>query len=316
MSKQNRNKEKNFISLVAYAKNSEDSIKDFLIQIDNLMKEKFEAYEFIIVDDASTDKTKANIKEISDSINGNLTVVELAWEHGLEKGILAGIELAIGDFLIEFDNVDINYSVNEIMKIYNKCLEGYDIVSASPNEKLKQSSEIFYNYLEKISYRKMSLTTETFRIVSRRSLNRIMKSNEKIRYRKAIYHYSGFNTSIMKYEKLDKSKKIKDIKFIEKLNLGLDIFINHSDFATKVAINISIMFLVLTLFTMIYTVYSFIAVEDIQRGWTTTMLFLSGSFTGVFLILAILSKYMTAIMIELQNKPSYTFRSLDRLSKK
>lgn len=316
MNKKYISKEKNFISIVTYAKNDEKSIGKFLKDIDSLMSEKFEAYEFIIVNDASTDQTKEAIERNSDTINGNLIVIDLAWEHGLEKGILAGIDIAIGDFLIEFDNADINYSLDTIMSAYYKCLEGYDIVAVSPNEKLKTSSKLFYNYLKKISHKKMKLTTETFRIVSRRALNRIMKSNEKIRYRKAIYHYSGFNTSVLKYEKQDKTKRDKEIKLSDKLNLGLDVFINHSDFATKIAINISIFFLLLTFVTVVYTIYSFITVEDIQSGWTTTMLFLSGSFSGMFLILAILSKYMTSIMIELQDRPRYTFKSVDRINKK
>ncbi|MCQ9628111.1 glycosyltransferase [Cetobacterium somerae] len=310
------NKEKNFVSIVAYLKNNENDIQNFSIELDRLLKEKFEAYEFVFVNDNSEDKTKQKLKEISDSLTGNVVVIDLAYNHGLEVAMLAGVDFAIGDFIFEFDTVKINYNLDDILKIYYKSLEGFDIVSATPRGVQNKSSQIFYQFLNSVSYRKMELTTEIFRIVSRRALNRVLKNKEKLRYRKALYHYSGFNTFIYEYEPINQNKIVSNLSIKEKINLGLDVLVNFSDIGIKIAINISILFLLITLFTLSYTIYSYLTLDKIQSGWTTMMLFMSVSFSGIFFVLAILAKYMTVTMIEIKDRPSYVFKGVDRLSKK
>ena len=57
-------KEKNFISVIAYVKNNEKEIEIFLRNVDEKLFKNFESYEFIIVNDSSTDQTKENIKKI------------------------------------------------------------------------------------------------------------------------------------------------------------------------------------------------------------------------------------------------------------
>lgn len=316
MQKEYISKEKNFISVVTYLKNNENDIQEFLIKIDNLLKDRFEAYEFVLVDDASGDRTKQKIKEVSDSINGNIVVIDLAFNHGIETAMLAGTDFAIGDFVYEFDSPVINYEISDILRIYYKSLEGFDIVAASPNIPLENSSKLFYNYLNKVSSRKMELTTETFRIVSRRALNRIFKNKEKLRYRKALYHYSGFNTFIYTYDVINEKRITKNIPLREKINLATDVLVNFSDIGIRIAMNISFFFLLITLFTLCYTIYSYFTVKDIQAGWTTMMLFSSISFSGIFFILAILAKYMTVTINEVKEKPSYIFKGIDRLSRK
>lgn len=310
------NKEKNFISVVAYLKNNENDIQNFALKLDELLKDKFEAYEFVFVNDNSDDKTKSKLKEISDSLNGNVVVIDLAYNHGLEVAMLAGVDFAIGDFIFEFDTVKINYNLEDVLNIYYKSLEGFDIVAATPKDLKSKSSKVFYSLLNSVSYRKMDLTTEVFRVVSRRALNRVLKNKEKLRYRKALYHYSGFNTFIYEYQTINGEKVDSNLSLKEKINLGLDVLVNFSDIGIKIAINISILFLTITIFTLCYTVYSYLTLDKIQSGWTTMMLFMSISFSGIFFVLAILAKYMTITMTEIKDRPSYVFKGVDRLSKK
>lgn len=312
----NLNKEKNFVSVVAYLKNNENHIQDFTQKMDNLLKDKFEAYEFVFVNDNSTDRTKDMLKDISDSLTGNVVVVDLAYDHGLEVAMLAGVDFAIGDFIFEFDTIISNYNFEEVLKIYNKSLEGFDIVAATPKDVQNKSSQIFYKVLNSVSYRKMELTTEVFRVVSRRALNRVLKNKEKLRYRKALYHYSGFNTYIYEYDVVNKNIVQSNLSLREKISLGLDVLVNFSDIGIKIAINISIVFLLITLSTIGYTVYSYLTLDKIQSGWTTMMLFMSLSFSGIFFVLAILAKYITVTMIEIKDRPSYVFKGIDRLSRK
>lgn len=102
----------------------------------------------------------------------------------------------------------------------------------------------------------------------------------------------------------------------EKFKLAFEILMNFSDLGAKLAINISLLFLLFTIFGLGYTVYSYLVLDKIQAGWTTMMLFMSISFSGIFFILAILAKYMTITMSEVKDRSNYIYKNVDRLSKK
>ena len=141
-------------------------------------------------------------------------------------------------------------------------------------------------------------------------------SKEKLRYRKALYKYAGFESVNIKYKPEFRSDTYEDKSFSEKLELATDILVGHSDFGLRVSLSLSLIFFVISILVGGYTVYSYFTVEHIAAGWTTTMMFLSISFTGIFFVLAFLSKYMTVLLIELQDRPRYTYKSVNRISKK
>jgi len=308
-------KDNNFISIVVYLKNNSNGVDNFLIEIDRILNDRFNSYEFILVNDNCTDTLINNIKKTSDILKGNVTIINLAYEHGIEMAMLSGVEFSIGDFVYEFDSTNMDYDGSLILELYEKVLSGFDVVSASPSSSVPTTSKLFYKYLSDISRKNMNLKTETFRIVSRRALNRILRNKEKIRYRKALYHYSGFNTSILEYEPKTKIKR-SDIKLSDKMSLASDILVSFSDIGTKLSVWLCLIFSIISIFTIIYTIYSYLTLKDIQTGWTTTMIFLSISFTGLFFILAIISKYLTVLLYEIQDKPRYLYRSVDKLTKK
>ncbi len=309
-------KEKNFISIVVYLRNSQNTVQDFLYKVDNLIKEKFEAYEFVLVNDNSEDNTVDKVKEIEDDINGNIILINVAWKHKLELAMLAGVDLAIGDFVYEFESTIMDYDTNVIWEAYEKAMTGYDIVAVSSDKPLKLTSKLFYSFINKVSYRNLELTTESFRLISRRSLNRILRSKEKLRYRKALYQYAGFESTSIQYKSISSERSYEDNGLYEKFGLATDVLIGFSDFGLRISLTLSLIFFIISILVGGYTVYSYLTVKEIAAGWTTIMMFLSISFTGMFFVLAFLSKYMTAILIELQDRPNYTYKSVDRLSRK
>ena len=128
------NKEKNFISAVIYLHNCEKQIGEFIKNVADVLDNNFEKYEIICVNDYSTDNTLAEVKRISNSIKGSLSVINMSFYQGLELAMNAGMDLAIGDFVYEFDSTIMDYSPDLIMKIYRRSLEGFDIVSVGPKQ--------------------------------------------------------------------------------------------------------------------------------------------------------------------------------------
>ena len=130
------NKEQNFISAVIYIHNAEQQVAEFVSTVIRVLENNFEHSEVICVNDDSSDRSVDRIRELRvDSASTSLTMVNMSYYHGVEMAMNAGTDLAIGDFVFEFDDTILDFPPETIMEVYRKSLEGNDIVSASPDVK-------------------------------------------------------------------------------------------------------------------------------------------------------------------------------------
>ncbi|WP_053359979.1 glycosyltransferase [Clostridium butyricum] len=308
------NKEKNFISAVVYIHNNENNIIDTLNNINNILHNNFEKYEIICVNDYSTDKSVEQIKKFSIDVKGAvLSILNMSYYQGLELSMGAGVDLAIGDFVFEFDSVNMDYSPETIMEVYFKSLKGNDIVSASPKKRMRKSSKLFYDIFNGYSNNPNKLKTETFRILSRRAINRVQSMNKTIPYRKAIYANCGLKVDTIYYNSI-RNLKIKNVDETTRKNVAVESLILFTDVAYKAALTMTFVMMLGIIAVGIYTVKVFISDQPVA-GWTTTMLFLSVAFLGVFAILAVVIKYLSILVDLTFKKQKYMIESIEKLTK-
>ena len=310
------NKEKNFISAVIYVHNNEKQIEDFLKKINEKLKQNFEKYEIICVNDKSKDGSEKKIKKVSEEIKDTvISIINMSYYQGTELSMNAGVDLSIGDFVYEFDNVYIDYDMECIMDVYKKALQGYDIVSAESSNKKRFTSKIFYKLFNKNSNILYELHTETFRILSRRAINRVKSMNRTIPYRKAVYANCGLKLDVMTY----KATKNINIKLEKETNssrkeIAIDSIILFTNISYKFTITMAIIMMILTIITTIYTITVFLCGQP-MAGWTTTMLLLSFAFFGIFSILTIMIKYLSVIIDLIFKKQKYLIESVEKITK-
>ncbi len=309
------NKEKNFISAVIYVYNKENEIEQTLTKINNILKKNFNKYEIICVNDASTDKSVEKVQNFAQKLDNEvLTVVNMSYYQGIELSVNAGVDLAIGDFVYEFDNVIDDYDDAKIIEVYNKCLEGYDIVSATSKSSVNKSSSIFYKIFNKFSDVKQEIHTETFRILSRRAINKVHSISKNIPYRKAIYANCGLKMYNLVYEPNIKVKrKFSKIAQDSRKETAMNSLILFTNIGYKFSITMSLIMIIATLCVLIYTVVIF-AIGAPVRGWTTTMLFLSFGFFGLFTIMTMMMKYLEVIVSLVFKENKYIIESINKLN--
>lgn len=310
------NKEKNFVSAVIYVHNAEDRIGEFLSTIIDSLEENFEHSEIICVNDRSDDKSADIIKKTSaKAVTTSISVINMSYYHGIEAAMNAGVELSIGDFVFEFDSTIMDYDKSEIMKVYRHSLKGFDIVSASPDTKQKASSSFFYWIFNKASVLKQELNTNSFRILSRRVLNRISSINKSTPYRKAVYSTCGLKTDNLIY----KSNAVKKpgIEKQEKKyrsRLAIDSLILFTDLGYRISFILTVFMMIAAVVMGLYSLITFIFGSPIE-GWTTTVLFMAFAFFGLFAILTFIVKYLQVIVNLIFKRKAYSFESIEKITK-
>jgi len=310
------NKEKKFVSAVIYVHNNENYIRDFIKDIDQVLSNSFDKYEIICINDASKDKSVEEIKKYAETIQGSvISILNMSYYQGLELCMNAGVDLAIGDFVYEFDTIELEYDKETIMDVYYQSLKGFDIVSASSKAKPQTTSSWFYKVFNKFANSQYILETESFRILSRRAINRVHGMSKTIPYRKALYANCGLKLDVIKYEPV---KSIQYEKSKEKIKIkrqvATDSLILFTDVAYRFAIAMTMLMMMITVIAAIYAVIVFFIGTPIE-GWTTTILFLSFAFFGLFGILAIIIKYLSIIVNLIFKDQNYIFESIEKISK-
>lgn len=267
-------KEKKFISLVVYLHNVEDYIKYFLKSVIPVCERSFEQFEIVCVDDGCEDNTMEILRSYlaENQIGAMVSVIHMSFFHGLEGAMNAGRDIAIGDFVYEFDDVFVDYQPEMLLTVYEKLLEGNDIVAASSKGKMRLTSRLFYSLYNATSRSKGKIGPETFRIVSRRAINRIKSMGQYIPYRKAVYMNCGLKTATIYYDSSDKSARIKNKTVVsERTGLALDSFIYFTNVLERVSAVVCGLFLLVTVGMGIYIISDFFNANKPVEGWLSTM---------------------------------------------
>lgn len=309
------NKEKNFASAVIYVHNAENRIELFLENIIKVLEENFEHSEIICVNDNSNDKSLTKIKEVSKKASAtSVSVVNMSYFHGLEPAMNAGIDLAIGDFVFEFDNTRFDYESQEVMNVYKRALQGFDVVSAVPDKKERFSSRVFYKVFAMFSNLSYEMRTESFRVLSRRVINRISSMNKTVPYRKAIYMASGLKADQIVYTPKENNIEKDRQEDQYRSGLAIDSLILFTDVGYKFSITMTVLMMLMSIIMVAYSVIVYVTAHPVA-GWTTTVLFFSVGFFGLFGILTIVIKYLQLLINLVFKRKQYTFESIEKLTK-
>ena len=291
-------------------------IETFLKTIIEVMEENFEHSEIICVNDSSDDNSLSLIKKTSEcALTTSISVVNMSYFHGLELSMNAGLDMAIGDFVFEFDNTYLDFEPSVVMDIYYRSLKGYDIVSASADRKEKFMSKMFYRVFDRYADLSYTMSTESFRVLSRRVLNRIDSMNKTIPYRKAVYANCGLKTDNIRYRVVNQAPILIDKKEKNfRSNLAVDSLLLFTKMGYSFAKSMTIFMMCMSVFMIVYSAVIY-ATSNPVAGWTTTILFLSVAFFGLFGILTIVVKYLQLLVDLVFKRKHYSFESIEKLTK-
>lgn len=318
MNKDNYNKEKNFVSCVIYLHNEGNAVKDFLNLICGVMRDNFEKYEIVCVDDGCRDDTVGQIYNFLEEQEAPpvVSMIHLSYFQGVESAMNAGRDLAVGDFLFEFDKCQMDFAPSMIMDIYYRALEGYDVVAAAPGHGVSLSSKIFYTVYNWGNRYASKLRQERFRIISRRAINRVNQMNVYIPYRKAMYMNCGLKTDTVVYDNKEAIRRSANREERGKRSaLAVDTIIIFTDVLEKFSFMVSVVLLGVLVVMFGYLVYSVFSAERPVEGWLSTMSLMSFGFFMLSVMQTLIFKYLSVILNMSFKRQRYVVEGVEKLTK-
>ncbi|WP_251205738.1 glycosyltransferase [Acetatifactor aquisgranensis] len=312
-----QNKEKNFVSCVIYLHNEGKRIRDFLELVCGVMRENFEKYEIVCVNDGCVDDTVEQVRAFleEESDKPVVSLINLSFYQGTESAMNAGRDLAVGDFLFEFDTCEPDFAPSLIMDVYHRALEGVDVVAAAPRFGIPLSSRLFYLVYNWGNRFREKIGQERFRLISRRAVNRVNQMNTYIPYRKAMYMNCGLKVDTIHYDNKELAKKHKNSEeWGNRRALATDTIIIFTNVLEKLSLAVSVVLLGALLIMFGYLVYSVFSRNRPVEGWLSIMSLMSFGFFMMSVMLTLILKYLSVLLNMGFKRQRYVIEGVEKLT--
>lgn len=303
------NKEKNFVSAVVFCHNEAATIGNFIENLDKTLNDNFLKYEIIIVNGACTDNTIEIVKEYAKTKVGLvISILNLSINWGYEYGVNAGIDLSIGDYIFEFNSSKVDYEWSLLMKMYYKSMEGYDFVCAVSDRRASFSNRFFNSIFNKNAPLAYKISQSSFRLISRRGINRVKSITKTVVSRTISYARCGLPMTELLYRanRNVPSPVIKESKILTSILLYTNL---GSIYSTRI---VKYMVLLL-LFSIIYIIGNTILTGTCSKISIIAVV-IEIFFTILFALVTAVIIYLKAVIDFVFKKKDAIFVSIEKLS--
>lgn len=193
---------KKIISLIVPFYNEEETVNIFFAKIFTVINSipQYD-FEFICIDDGSSDKTLDKLLAIQDT---RVKIIQFSRNFRKEAALTAGIDHSEGDAVIPLD-ADLQDPPELIIDMLKKWEEGFEVVLArrvdrSTDSFLKRNcAQIFYKIHNYLADRKIPENVGDFRLMDRTVVEALKKLPERERFMKGLFAWVGFRTTVVEY---------------------------------------------------------------------------------------------------------------------
>ena len=194
---------KKIISLIVPVHNEAPNIRPLYIELARAVDRLPYIFEFIFVDDGSTDGSLLLIERLARE-DRRIRLVEFARNFGKEAAVSAGLHAACGDAAIMLD-ADLQHPPKLIGKFLDEWRAGADVVVGirrySKNEGWfkRWSSARFYQIMQRIAHTNITPHVSDFRLLDRQVIDVFSGLTERNRMTRGLIDWLGFRRAYVDF---------------------------------------------------------------------------------------------------------------------
>lgn len=270
-------------------------------------------FEIILVEDCGGDKSWQIICELSQT-DSRVKGIKFTRNFGQHYAITAGLDHCNGDWVVIMD-CDLQDQPEEINNLYQKALQGYDVVLANRGKRKDAMVKKFFSWsFYKIFSYFLDLDFNgqagNFRIISRKVVISFREMREQLRFFGGLVSWMGFSTASIEVQHSERLEGKSTYTFKKLWKLASDSIIAYSDkplrLSTRLGFTISFLAFVYGLYILINAILK----NSPVPGWTSLIVsiyFIGGIIIG---ILGIIGIYLGKTFDETKKRPLYIIDQL------
>ena len=299
---------KPLISVVSPVYQAASIIPLLVKKIKENCKKITEEFEVILVEDGSTDTSWTVIEEQC-TLDKRVKGVKLSKNFGQHYAITAGLDQSRGLWVVVMD-CDLQDKPSEIQKLYNKALEGFDIVLGRRELRKdttgkKLFSSLFYKTLGYLTGTKQDSAIANFGIYNEKVVAAICSMREPIRYFPTMVKWVGFKRIAISIDHDVRESGKTTYNFRKLSKLALDIILANSDKPIKLTIKLGFGVAFIAFIFGLITLYKYFRGEITVLGYTSLLIsiwFLAGL---ILMVLGVIGLYIGKTFEGVKDRPIY-----------
>jgi dolichol-phosphate mannosyltransferase len=278
-------------------------------ELDKVLSKIDKNYEIIMVNDASPDNAWDKILELSKR-DKRVKGINLARNFGQHYAITAGLDYARGDWVVVMD-CDMQDQPKEILKLYQKAIEGYDVVFGKRAERKdkflkRMGSKAFYKVYSYFTDMNVDSSIANFSIISHKVLREFRRLKEQNRSYPLFINWLGFKKRAdieIEHAKREEGESSYTLK--KMINLAIDSIVSHSNKPLRLSIKFGFIVSTLSIVYALWLIIRYFIYQVPVAGWTSVMVsiyFIAGL---LFANMGLLGLYIGKIFNETKDRPLY-----------
>ena len=305
-------KEMPVFSIVVPMYNEEESLPVLYQRIVDVMDTTGESWEFVMVDDGSSDRTAALMRELAGK-DPRVRPVIFARNFGQQNAVKAGLDYSRGQAVIVID-ADLQDPPEVILQLIDKWREGYEVIYAQRTARegetffKKLTASMFYRLINRITDINLPLDTGFFRLLDRKVVDELNTLTEHHRFFRGLSIWVGYKQIAVPYRRAARFAGETKYPLRKMLKLAMTAITGFSFFPLQVATYLGFISSGISIITIPVVIVMRLMGNQQFLGQATTLiavLFLGGV---QLIFLGILGEYIGRIYDEVRNRPLYIVR--------
>jgi len=304
--------EKPTYTIIAPIYNEIDNIQHLYQRVSEVMESTGESWEFVMVDDGSSDGSREAILDLK-AQDQRIVPVIFARNFGHQIAVTAGLDYSRGDAVVIID-ADLQDPPEVILQLIEKWKEGYEVVYAVRSKREGESwfklftASAFYRVIRRITDVDLPMDSGDFRLLDRSVVKVLNGMREKHRFLRGMSVWVGFRQTGVEYERAERFAGETKYPLKKMLRLASDAITGFSYFPLQMATYLGFIAAGLSILAIPVVIILRLTGSHPLLGQATTLiavLFLG----GVQLIsLGILGEYVGRLYDEAKDRPLYIVR--------
>ena len=229
------------ISVVVPMFNEQECLQAMFDRLSAVRKQVGEDFEFIFVDDGSSDGTLQMLRDLS-ARDPSVRYVSFSRNFGHEAAIIAGLDHASGDAVITMDG-DLQHPPEVIPTMIQKWREGYQVVYTQRRKAghegflKKLTSRGFYKIIRRLSDVNIAADAANFRLMDRRVVDQVRRLREYHRFVRGVVSWVGFRQTGIPYDEEERFAGQTKYSLRKSARLAVDAMMSFANFPLRKAVS-------------------------------------------------------------------------------
>lgn len=296
------------LSVVSPVYRGEKMLSELVERIHKAISPLTDEYEIVLVNDSSPDNSWERISEIC-AVDKKVKGINLSRNFGQPYAITAGLTYAKGNYIAVID-CDLQNKPEDLPAMYQKALEGYDVVSArrvvrEDTFMKRMSSAIFHRVYDFLSGFETDKAVAEFGIYSRKIVDVYCSIPEYSRSFVELIHTLGFKKTTVDVLHDHRLEGKSSYNLYRLLKLSYNSIISNSNRPLHLAVALGLMMSILSFLMAIYNIFAkFLGLNEVA-GYTSTIF--SIWFVGglLLLMMGVLGLYIGKIFDQVKGRPVF-----------